>query len=119
MVCGNATQTVLGQTVLGNRAIRIMTFAPFGNIYITSVYKELKLLKLKEVHALETGKFVFKEKNDLLLTEIGNYFKIDSNERPHNHFVRHARTPRIICNLQTGEKSIQFGRDAALEKHTR
>ena len=64
---------------------------------------------MKEVHALETGKFVFKEKNGLLLTEIGNYFEIDSNERPHNHFARHARTPRFICNSQTGEKLIEFG----------
>ena len=109
LVWGKGSQTVLDPLqVVINKAIRIMTFAPFGNIDLNSVYKELKLLKLRKIQALETGKFVFKEKNELLPTKIGNYFEIDSNERPHNHFVRYARRPRFICNSQTGEKSIQF-----------
>ena len=57
---------------------------------------------------LETGKFIFKEKNGLLPTRIGNYFEVTSPEIPHNHFVRHERPPRFICNSSTGKKSLQF-----------
>ena len=39
---------------------------------------------------------------------IGNKFENTSNEIPHDHFVRHERSPRLISNSRTGEKSVQF-----------
>ena len=105
LVWGNASQTVLDPLkVLVNKSIRIMAKLPFGNIDLNPVYKELKLLKLHKIHMLETGKFMFKEKNDLP-TRMGNYFEVTSNEIPHDHFVRHERSPRFICQSTT---SFQF-----------
>ena len=85
-----------------------MDFLPPGNIDLISAYRELKLLQIKKIHELEVGKLIFKEKNDLMPTEIANYFEIDSNVRPHCHFVRHERAPRFICRSKIGEKSLQF-----------
>ena len=110
LVWGNASHSVLEPLqILSNKIIRIMDFLPSGNIDLVSAYKELKLLQVKKIHSLELGKFVFKEKNNLLPTEIANYFEIDSNDRPHDHFVRHVRAPRFICRSKTGETSLQFG----------
>ena len=44
MIWGNATQEVMKLLqVLVNKAIRILTFAPFGNIELSPVYKQLKI----------------------------------------------------------------------------
>ena len=47
MIWGHAAPAVLNplQTLM-NRAIRIMTYAPFGNVDLNPVYKELKLLQV-------------------------------------------------------------------------
>ena len=109
LVWGTAPQTTLDPLrVLVNKSIRIIANLPFGSIELDPVFKELKLLKLNKIHKLETAKFIFKEKNDLLPTRIGNHFEVTSNEIPHNHFVRHERSPRFISNSRTGEKSVQF-----------
>ena len=109
LVWGNALQSKLEPLkVLVNKSIRIMAKLPFGSVELNPVFKELKLLKLHKIHMLETGKFIFKEKNGLLPTRIGNYFEVTSAEIPHHHFVRHERSPRFICNSSTGEKSLQF-----------
>ena len=58
---GSATSTALQPlTSLLNRAVRIMTFAPFGNIDVDSIYKYLDIPQTFEVIAIETGKFIFK-----------------------------------------------------------
>ena len=106
---GGASQSVLEPLqILTNKIIRIMDFLPPGNIDLISAYRELKLLQIKKIHELEVGKLIFKEKNGLMPTEIANYFEIDSNVRPHCHFVRHERAPRFICRSKIGEKSLQF-----------
>jgi hypothetical protein len=47
LVWRHATKSVLKPLeILANKAIRIMTFAPFGNIDLKSVYQELKLIGL-------------------------------------------------------------------------
>ena len=47
LIWGHAAQTVLSPLkTLTNRAIRIMTYAPFGNIDLDPVYQQLKLLEL-------------------------------------------------------------------------
>ena len=81
---------------------------PSGNIDFNPIYKELKFLQLKKIHKLETGKFIFKEKNGLLLTKIGNCFTVASSVIPHAHSVRHDRSHRFMNNLRIGEKSVQF-----------
>ena len=110
LVWGNAPQTSLEPLeVLANKAIRIMANLPYsGALELGPVYQELKLLELHKINKLETGKFIFKEKNGLLPTRIGNGFEIGSSVVPHGHWVRHERTPRFISNLHLAENSIQF-----------
>ena len=106
----NAPQTTLDPlVVLADKAIRIIANLPYsGALDLGPVYQELKFLELHNIHKLETGKFIFKEKNGLLPTRIGNCFEIGSSVVPHGHGVRHERTPRFICNLHASERSIQF-----------
>ena len=109
LVWGNASQTTLEPLdTLVNKAIRIICNLPSGNIDFDPIYKELKFLQLHKIHKLETGKFIFKEKNGLLPTTIGNCFTVASSEIPHDHGVRHERSHRFMNNLRIGEKSVQF-----------
>ena len=112
MIWGNVSQTVIAPLqVLVNKAIRIMTFAPFGSIDLSPVYKQLKLLELPKICQLEIGKFTYKSENDSLPTRIGYYFEIDNSSKQHNYGLRNRNAnavPRIICRKKTGEKSIQF-----------
>ena len=90
-----------------------MAFIPNGNFNISQVYKDFKLLELSKIHELETGKFMFKEKNMMLPVAIGNYFDIDRCAEQHSHFTRKHTSrlngaPRIKCQSKTGEKSVQF-----------
>ena len=110
MVWGSASKAVLKplQTII-NKSIRIITFAPFGNLDLNPAYKQLKLLTLDKTYALELAKFAFKEKNNLLPTEIGNFFDLSSNQHNHDHFVRNRVRPvRFLCNSKVAEKSVQY-----------
>ena len=50
---GNASKTTMQPlTSLINRAVRIMTFAPFGNIDVDSIYQYLDILKLPDISSL-------------------------------------------------------------------
>ena len=110
IVWGGASSSALRplQTAL-NKAIRIITFAPYGNLDLTPAYQQLKLLTVEKTYMLEMGKFTYKSKNQLLPTAIGNQFEISSANLNHNHFVRNRKRPvRLLCNTKTGEKSVQF-----------
>ncbi len=73
LVWGNASETTLQPLeILVNKAIRIISFAPLGNINLSQIYQDLNLLTLSKVHSLELGKFTYKEKWNYLPTEIGN-----------------------------------------------
>ena len=92
-----------------NKAIRIITFAPFGNIDLKPAYKQLNLLTVEQIYKLEIAKFTYKFKNDLLPTSIGNFFELSSELPNHTHFVRNRVRPvRLLNNTKTGEKSVQF-----------
>ena len=75
VIWGHAAPAVLNplQTLM-NRVIRIMTYAPFGNVDLNPVYKELKLLQVSKVCSLETSKFVL----------------FDSPLVPHSLFLTHS-----------------------------
>ena len=108
-VWGNASDNILLplQTMI-NRALRIMTFAPFGRVDLKPIYDCLKILDVKNVFLLETSKFLYKSKNDLLPTIIGNYFEVQRNNRLPNLRPRNISSPEIIIRLVSGEKSIQY-----------
>ena len=109
VVWGGASQNTLKtlQTTL-NKAVRIITFAPFGNLDLNPAYENLKLLSVKKTFQFEIAKFTFKSKNGLLPISVGNMFEVSSVELNHNHFVRNRqRSARVLCKTKIGEKSIQ------------
>ena len=87
---GNAKSTVLQPLIsLANRAVRIMTFAPFGNIDVTSIYKYLNILEIPQLFKLETGKFIYKSQNGLLpINSIAKYFEVRNANAVHHHWFR-------------------------------
>ena len=110
VVWGGASSSALRplQTAL-NKAIRIITFAPYGNLDLTPAYQQLKLLTVEKTYMLEMGKLTYKSRNQLLPTAIGNQFELSSANLNHNYFVRNReRRVRLLCKTKTGEKSIQF-----------
>ena len=115
---GNATSTAMQPLIsLANRAVRIMTFAPFGNIDVKSIYKYLNILEIPQLFTLETGKFIYKSHNGLLPIDcIAKHFEMRNANVTHPHGIRDRRVHKHkFVNLQTisiekslGEKSIQF-----------
>ena len=92
-----------------NKAVRIITFAPYGNLDLSPAYKQLKLLSVDKTYKLELGKLMYKSVNNLLPTNIGNFFEFSSQDITHTHFVRNRQRPvRLLCSSRTGEKSVQF-----------
>ena len=61
---GNASKAVMKplQTMI-NKAIRIITFAPFGNLDLSPAYKQLKLLTLNNSYKFEVDKYTYKHNN--------------------------------------------------------
>ena len=110
---GNASQTTLLQPLnsLANRAVRIMTYAPFGNIDVDSIYKYLNSPKLSQTISLEVGKFIYKKQNRLLPDEdIASHFELRNSNAAHQYNLRNRKVhlPTISLNSGRGEKSIQF-----------
>ena len=109
---GNATSSVLQPLIsLANRAVRIMTFAPYGNIDVESIYKYLNILEIPDVFKLETGKFIYKSENGLLLIDsIAKHFQLRNANATHQHWFRdHGIYLQTISHEKSyGEKSIQF-----------
>ena len=107
---GTASESVLKplQTLI-NRALRIMSFAPFGRVDLEQIYEELNILNVRQTFSLESSKFMFKSKKGLLPTEIANYF---SESQPagrissYNLRTRRNKPRLIIPRLASSEKSI-------------
>ena len=113
LIWGNACQSVLEPLqILVNKAARIMTFAPFGNLDLNPAYEYLKILDVTKTFLLETGKYHFKLVNHLLPTVIGNYFDTSATQAArHTYSLRSLssnRPPRFISKSKIGEKSIQY-----------
>ena len=109
LIWGNASQANLQPlNVLLNKAVRIITFAPFGPLDLEPIYRDLELLNLDQTILLERGKFMFKRKNNLLPTTIANFFATEN--RPVSRYSLRRRQSNNLCfrsNLEVGKKSIQ------------
>ena len=92
---GNATEKVLQPLhSLLNRIIRIMTFAPF-RIGTGPIFDYLKFLNVTQIFRLETSKFVFKSKKNLLpISTIVKYF--ERQTATHRHNLRSINRPSLI-----------------------
>ena len=108
---GNASEATLKplQTLI-NRAIRIITFAPFGRIDLEPLYKDLKILDVKNTLFLETSKFMFKFKYDLLPVRFANHFENDDISFQGSSYAlrRTCQRNRIKTRLISSKKSIQI-----------
>ena len=108
---GNITKTnVKPLNVILNRAIRIMSFAPFsGKVELKPLYHQLQIMDIDQTFKFEVGKFMYKSKNNILPTEIAKHFenevlpeqKLGLRRRENNTI------PKILTMSSSGEKSIQ------------
>ena len=89
-----------------------MTFAPFGNIDVTAIYKYLNILEIPQLCKLERGKFIYKSQNGLLpINNIAKHFELRNANAVHQHWFRdhgiHLQT--IDYRLKSyGENSVRF-----------
>ena len=91
---GNASsETLKPLKTLINRAVRMMSFAPFGNLNTKPIFKHLALLDIDQTFQFETAKFIFKDKNNLLpISTIAHHFERTSSiNRP----IRQTQTSHI------------------------
>ena len=66
-----------------------MLFAPFGRLDLDPIYDYLKILDVNKVKDLETSKFMYKMKNDILPVTIENYFQpVNHRSSTHNYSLR-------------------------------
>ena len=108
---GNASsETLKPLQAMINRIVRIMSFAPLGRVSAKPIFEHLNILDLKQTFTLETAKFIFKEKNNLLpLSTIAHHF-----DRPVPSSNRLQRRPNSILFIpielcsEFAKKSIQI-----------
>ena len=110
MVWGNASESTLQPPkCLINRAVRIITFAPFGRVDLEHIYGYLKILDVEKVFYLETSKYMYKSKNSLIPVAVGNHFELSNPVPIHNYNLRNrGTTPQINTRLESSEKSIKI-----------
>ena len=110
IVWGDAAHSVLKPlcTII-NRAIRIMCFAPQGNIDVNHLFQILEILRIDDVYALEISKFMYKLTNNLLPI---SYNHFSTRETPQHRYNLRARTrsaeSQVIHRTMFGKKSIQI-----------
>ena len=130
VIWGNTSEESLKPlNTLVNRAVKIMSFTYSDRTDLEPIFSDLKVLSLKNVFRLETAKYMYKLKNDLLPTVIGNYFETRSeycmnpaprykfrkrkymwqiNPAPRYKFRKRNKTNKIDTRLKSSEKSIQI-----------
>ena len=99
---GNASENILKPLhSLLNRVVRIMTFAPF-RIDTKPIFDFLKILNVDQLFEFETGKYVYKSKNNLLPSKsIANHFVRNSAQHRYNLRNRNNRplvTPLVLLS---------------------
>ena len=89
---GCASATALQPLVsLLNRVVRIITFAPFGNIDVDSIFKYLDVPNVMNTLDLETGKLMYKKEKDLLpMPDIVDHFPARNTIISHSYNLRHS-----------------------------
>lgn len=65
-----------------------MTFTPFGRTDLVPIYSIIRILDVEQVLYLETCKYMFKLKTDLLPTNIGSYFDVPWSNTTHSYNLR-------------------------------
>ena len=108
LIWGNASQETLQPlNVLLNKAVRIITFAPFGPLDLEPLYRDLEFLTLNQSFILERGKFMYKRKNNLLPCTIANFFQTKSQTESRYNLRERRNVNQFRSKLDVGKKSIQ------------
>ena len=106
---GTAPKTTLKplQTLV-NRAIKIISFAPFHNFDLNPLFEILEILNIEQIYTLEASKLAFRDRKNPLPTTIAKYFDYYSSDAPTNMRTRtrHPR-PLVKFNTTTGAKTFQ------------
>ena len=105
---GSATKTTLNKLqILANRALRIMSFAPFGHIDLNPLYEILEILKIEDIYKLEIAKLAFKQHKNLLPVKIASYFEAPLVNNLRRSSRLNSRTQAVISNTTYGSRSLQ------------
>ena len=105
---GSETKTNLKPLqILLNRAVRIISFAPFGNIDLQPIYEILEILNIEQTYILEVGKFAYRDKNNLVPTQVAKFFEISRTENTRITRQSTRSSERILNQTTFGAKSIQ------------
>ncbi|HBI40008.1 MAG TPA: hypothetical protein DDY16_03550 [Tenacibaculum sp.] len=114
IVWGNAKKTTIQPLItLINRAVRIMSFAPFGQIDLKAIFKEFRLLDMDQIFTLESANFMYKRNVGLLPTKVGEYFEKRALST-HSFSLRRRPTnthSQIKYKTSIGENCIQIRGD--------
>ena len=109
LVWGNTYQTTLKSIVsLQKRAIRIMTFSK-PDEHSGPLFKQLEILKLKDLVYFYNALFMYKFHNNLLHKEYDQFFQLISSVHKYNARLA-SRSPYYIKNIRTnyGKFNIHF-----------
>ena len=108
---GNAAPETLQPLIsLNHRALRIMSFSPFGRVEIQPMFDFFKILNFDQIFAFESGKFVYKSKKSLLpLSTIASHFTREVSGQRHSVRNRNAGPSVVPFELLStyAQKSIQ------------
>ena len=108
---GNASTEVLQPLhSLINRAMRIMSFSPFGRVATKPIYDYFNILTIEQTFMLESGKFIYKSKNALLPNStIASHFSRELVNHGYNLRIRNTGASIIPVELLSvyAQKSIQ------------
>ena len=108
---GNASAEVLQPLhSLINRAVKIMSFSPFGRVATQPIYKYFNILNIDQTFTLEYGKFIFKSKNALLpISTIASHFTREVVSHVHGLRPRNTGVSIVPAELLSmyAQKSIQ------------
>ena len=111
---GNASvSALLPLQTLNNRVLRIITFAPLGRLDTSIIFDHLKILTIENLFTLESGKFIYKTKNNILpISTIATHFG-QNHCLSHRYFTRNRTVnsasvaPRRLMSC-FAQKSIQL-----------
>ena len=104
--------------VLTNRALRIMSFAPFGPIDTDPIYHYFRILDVDQTFSLEQGKFIFKSINDLLpISNIASHFDTERSIIRHNYSTRSRNNSMYTPIVPTEYLSSFAQKSISIKRH--
>ena len=107
LVWGNTYQKYLHRLeILQKKAIRIMTKSAY-NEHTSPLFKEAKILKLKDLHDVHVCTFMYAYVNGKVPVPLSTIY--DQNREGHRHNTRHANDPKLPkCQTDLARRSLLY-----------